>query len=63
MGKLCKDCKDRSVEPNCHITCESYKKYKKEKEDISEKKKKLNALDCWFFDSLTKKVKEGRKKK
>ena len=39
MGKLCKDCKNRSVEPNCHTTCESYKKYKKEKEDISEKKR------------------------
>ena len=63
MGKLCKDCKDRSVEPNCHTTCESYKKYKKEKEDINKKKTKLNALDSWFFDSLTKNVNEGRKKK
>lgn len=28
MGKLkiscCKDCKDRVVEPNCHMTCEKY---------------------------------------
>lgn len=59
----CKDCKNHTVEPNCHTNCELYKKYKKDKEEINERKKKLNALDCWFFDSLSKNVNERRKKK
>lgn len=26
--KTCKDCRDRTIEPNCHMTCEKYLKAK-----------------------------------
>lgn len=32
----CKDCPDRTVEPNCHMTCERYKKQVEEHEKSKE---------------------------
>lgn len=28
----CKNCKDRTVEPNCHITCQKYIEFKKKRD-------------------------------
>lgn len=41
MG-TCKDCKDRNI--GCHITCERYYEFKKEKERINQLKRKNNDL-------------------
>lgn len=38
MIKCCKDCTERSVEPNCHDTCERYLAEKARDADIKKKK-------------------------
>lgn len=40
--KSCKDCPDRSVEPNCHMTCEFYlDRLNKHAEEVHERKKEV----------------------
>lgn len=31
----CKDCEDRTVQPNCHTTCIAYKRYRAERERVN----------------------------
>lgn len=39
--KTCKDCPDRSVQPNCHSTCEGYLHRCKVNEELREKRRKI----------------------
>jgi len=32
----CKDCKERTVEPNCHTTCDKYKQFCERQEKVKE---------------------------
>ena len=38
--KTCKDCPDRTIEPNCHENCEGYNYRKSENEKLYEERKK-----------------------
>lgn len=43
----CKDCKDRTVEPNCHMTCERYLKTKEQyiaNNEMIKKNRSLNGI-------------------
>lgn len=40
MGNApCKDCPDRVVEPNCHMTCERYKEFQAYRQAIIDSRK------------------------
>lgn len=39
MNAPCKDCPDRVVEPNCHMTCERYKEYQSYRQDLIDSRK------------------------
>lgn len=54
----CADCPDRSVSPNCHVTCEGYLFRSRRREELKEKKKR----DQEFF-GFKKKVIETSKKR
>lgn len=41
MKAPCKDCRDRVLK--CHDSCEKYKAFKAERQDILDKKQKYNA--------------------
>ena len=48
--KTCKDCPDRTVEPNCHMTCEGYQFRWEEAEKVrNERLKILNDNDYEFI--------------
>ena len=34
----CKDCRKRTVKPNCHTECDGYMKYMAERQDYHDKK-------------------------
>lgn len=53
----CEGCPDRTIEPNCHITCEGYI-FRLEK---SERLKKLRRKDFDYYD-FKKNVVENAKK-
>lgn len=53
----CEGCPDRTIEPNCHITCEGYI-FRLEK---SERLKKLRKKDFDYYD-FKKNVVENAKK-
>lgn len=42
----CKGCKDRVVEPNCHMACEKYLEFVKNKEEYKEKERKYKLLNA-----------------
>ena len=46
----CKDCPDRTIEPNCHNTCEKYKAWKAEyqKSQAEEKERKLRDRESFL---------------
>lgn len=43
-SKPCYKCEDRTVEPNCHMTCEKYAKLKDEIETLKAIKKEASYL-------------------
>lgn len=45
IASPCKDCKERTVTPNCHNTCEKYLSWKKKLHEISEAEKLQSFLD------------------
>ena len=42
--ETCQGCKDRSVEPNCHMTCEGYKFRQKKNEEERKKRQQENTF-------------------
>lgn len=46
--KTCKDCPDRTIQPNCHTTCEGYLARCKKNEEI--RKAKAEDYDMRQFD-------------
>lgn len=56
MRTVCKDCPDRVVQPNCHMTC---KKYLKEVEDNNKinRYKKFTIHNDNYFDGHRKRKK------
>lgn len=40
----CKDCKERVVEPNCHMTCEKYLSWKAKDRIVRVKESKHNQM-------------------
>lgn len=63
MSKIdcpCWYCEERS--PNCHGTCEKYKKYSKARQDRAEAIKTGRSIDKIFGDYHAEAVKKTRKK-
>lgn len=62
-GSPCKGCQDRTVEPNCHITCEEYIAYQLR---VEQSKKTLAELEAEYaiksrsYDNVGKKLKKRR---
>lgn len=52
----CIDCKDRTVEPNCHTTCEKYAVQREENKKRKEYLRGRNgaAESSWLFNSTGK---------
>ena len=59
--KPCKDCPDRSIEPNCHTTCEKYLAQVKEYEIIKNEKSKESDFNEFKKDMVTKMKKRYKK--
>ena len=36
--ETCKDCPDRTVQPNCHMTCEGYEARQKKRQEANDKR-------------------------
>lgn len=55
--KTCKDCPDRTVDPNCHDSCEGYKYRQDKKAKINEAKRKENDFSAFkkntVYNSIT----------
>jgi hypothetical protein len=70
MISPCKDCPDRSVEPNCHTACPRYQAYNAERVAIREARRRENdgrafdrpALQQRLRDRI-KQMKKGRRKR
>lgn len=43
----CKHCPDRSVEPNCHTTCERYLAARAEQYETKKKRQAVQAIDSY----------------
>lgn len=58
--KTCKDCPDRTIEPNCHETCEGYKKRQKKQEKINEARRMENDYREFKSGRVEKTIKKSR---
>ena len=45
--RCCKGCNDRTVEPNCHMTCETYLEQKEKQKEVCEKMSNDDWRDFW----------------
>lgn len=43
----CKDCQDRTIEPNCHDTCERYKSWKEDNNAEKQRRKEMNTYTIY----------------
>ena len=59
--KTYKDCPDRTLEPNCHETCEGYKYRLKEAEKLKEVKRKERAVDDFKVEAVEKTIAATKK--
>ena len=53
----CEDCPDRTIDPNCHETCEGYIKRQAKQEKIKEERRK-NFEYCQYRDEPLRKRKK-----
>lgn len=62
MDAPCKDCPDRMI--NCHATCEKYKAYDKERQEIRKQKERdaISYLGNPYRQSLNRKVQKLKMK-
>lgn len=61
MVTVCKDCKDRTITPNCHTTCEKYLNAV-EKHNETKKMNKNNISIDFTLRKLTRKRVNTRKR-
>ena len=59
MEAPCLNCKDRH--PGCHDRCETYQKYRKQKDEANERKRMEGAIDGYQIAQMRKSVKKRRK--
>ena len=52
MNFPCKNCKDRTIEPNCHMTCEKYKQAKEESAKEWTERHKDTTNNYYTFDKI-----------
>ena len=52
--KTCKDCPDRTVEPNCHDTCKGYKARQEQKAKVIEAKRKDRDFNDFKIEAVEK---------
>ena len=55
----CNGCQDRTIEPNCHTTCELYLEYRKELDKRNSNKAKLDQSDYLRYvrDNISAQIK------
>jgi hypothetical protein len=58
LEPVCKRCPDRTVEPNCHETCERYKNFKATIDGI--RKSKQDAYTVETSRAMRKRMSRGR---
>lgn len=61
--KSCKDCPDRTIQPNCHMTCEGYLARCERNEMIRAKKKEYILSNDYLFDMKMKNIYKKSKRK
>lgn len=56
--KTCQDCQDRSIDPNCHATCEGYLHRRKIYDNMRDEKKvereRANMIDEYIIKKVWK---------
>lgn len=58
--ETCRNCKDRTVEPNCHNTCQGYIARQKKKEEIKTAKNLGKTIDRYKTESITKRKRKDK---
>lgn len=48
--KTCKDCPDRTVQPNCHMTCEGYKARQRQRQEADRKRLTEYGTDLFQYE-------------
>ena len=48
--KTCKDCPDRTVQPNCHMTCEGYKARQRQRQEADRKRLTEYGTDMFQYE-------------
>ena len=54
--KTCKDCPDRSVEPNCHSTCEGYIARCKQNEERRKQEFQNKLVDIGIREGICRRI-------
>ena len=57
----CKDCQDRTIEPNCHAACDKFKEYTEKRLDEKKKYWKSINVDNMFKDYTDKTMRHFQK--
>ena len=60
MTAPCKNCERRTIHPNCHATCEEYKRFSQERRTISARRLDESMKMDVYFDKVNRLTK-GRK--
>lgn len=61
-GFNCKDCPNRSIEPNCHTTCEGYLAMKDNQETHSKKRREESSYVDYYYEAKQRMRKHKNKK-
>lgn len=59
----CKDCPDRTVEPNCHMVCRKYLAFQAEREAEYERRRLRQDVESYTGDLIERNRKRVRKSK
>lgn len=51
----CKKCENRSL--GCHSMCDKYLKFKKQRNELNDKKVAQGLIDSYFFEKFNKRMK------
>ena len=61
MKGPCLNCTKRTIQPNCHSTCEAYLNYRKQLNEINEKRQSRVDLESEFYAIRKSKFKRLKK--
>ena len=61
-GFNCKDCPNRSIEPNCHMTCKGYLAMKANQENSNKKRHEEVSYTNYYYDAKQRMQKCKNKK-